>query len=132
MAFIPRDRHVQPYTLSSGTKVFVVITGPPVPVPIDYWDEINGQSVLMRTLPRVRFRTSVGLEVCLPVREAQSLEDTELSLRLANLISFDECLVQEDELSSHLKVQQIQEGYTVSIHDVTSFRGSQMSRLAHF
>lgn len=70
-------------------------------------DEVDGQSVLMRTLPFPRFRNRFRQQVSLPSWAAECLEDVEAELRNAGLIKEVEGLVQLSHTGLKFRVQHI-------------------------
>lgn len=63
-------------------------------VGVEVGDKISSQPVLMRGLPRSRFRSFLGEQLELPLGMAERLEDFETALRKAGFIGPDQMLVQ--------------------------------------
>lgn len=118
MAFVPRkNSRAEPKFLPGDLEKLVVV--PTVPVPANAYhtfitdfkafdvlnaqvrDEIDSQSVLVRTLPRQRFARFLSKKACLPVGRAECLEQFEVGLREAGFIGVGEILLQG--LSNPLK-----------------------------
>lgn len=92
----------------------VVFRWGPMPLPLSYSvpvlpdpprDEIDGEPVLMRALPRAHFRGAFGEQVSLPVGTAETLERFEQELRLVGLISKGEVLRQGAKDPTYFRVQ---------------------------
>lgn len=108
MTKIPAYRDPQSTFRRLGFQEFPVVPLVPVPTGVDtlpevlpegkrllhveVWDEIDREPVLMRTLPRSRFRDAFGDKLALPDRVAERLEDLEIGLREAGFIRDDELL----------------------------------------
>lgn len=117
---IPRKRSRQLEFLRTGRQKAIIVGGVPVPAgasapaKVDSflsrypWDEIDGQSVLMRALPRARFRGTFGDEVRLPNGTAERLEDFEAGLRDAGLLAESEILKKSHSPFLHFRVQKRQ------------------------
>lgn len=72
---------------------------------IDPRDEVSGQPVIMRAMPRSRFRNTFSEQISLPLGEAESLEQLELSLREVGFITEDQILSQRLTLPTKFVVQ---------------------------
>lgn len=87
MSQVPIYRSKKAVLARGGTHELPVVLWVPRPMTINDGDDIGGQSVLMCTLPRARFRgLSIGEEVELPLRRAIALVEFEEGLRLAGLL----------------------------------------------
>ena len=81
------------------------MTLPPIPLPAVEGDEISRQPVLMRALPRARFR-GLGLkQLVLPQGMAETLEQFEIGLRLAGFVRSNELVCQTTDGTHHFRVQ---------------------------
>ena len=71
------------------------------------WDVIDGQPVIMRALPRPRFRGPLGEKVELPDGTAKTLERFEEGLRLAGFIGPREGLRQSVKRFNSFRVEKL-------------------------
>lgn len=69
------------------------------------WDEVDGESELMRGLPRSRFRSAFGQKLSLPAGEAQRLEDFEAELHVLGLIKANQIVVDIHGDGTELRVE---------------------------
>ena len=113
MGFVPRNRSEQAMLrrqLGQDLPIVVYSWGP-VPIqpvrirPRATTDKIDCESVLMRRLPRSRFRGAFGEQVSLPVGTAETLERFEQELRNVGLVRKGEVLRQGAELKTYFRVQ---------------------------
>lgn len=95
---MPTGRNVQPVRFRLG----------------EVRDEVDGEPVLMRALPRARFRNRFREQVQLPSWAAVCLEDFEAELRNTGLVKEGEMLVQVSHSRLKFRVQKAD----VSIDDV--------------
>lgn len=118
---VPRDRHVHLKQAARRGQKAIFIGGVPIPtgqddfsflsgetvglVGVDERDEIAGQTELVRTLPRSRFRNSLSQEISLPDGVAVRLEDLEEGLRSAGFIGPGEIISQRVTTPSKFRVQ---------------------------
>ena len=71
------------------------------------WDEVASKPVVMRALPRPRFRGPLGEQVELPQGTAERLENFEKGLRLAGFIGPREGLRQSLKAFNRFRVEQL-------------------------
>ena len=76
-------------------------------LPVDVGNEVDGKPVVMRALPRARFRSALNSELVLPVGLAERLEDLEKGLRLAGFMRSDEVICQRGEGCAAFRVKNI-------------------------
>lgn len=73
----------------------------------DIWDEVRGETDVMRALPSGRFRRLLCEQAILPNRVAERLEDFEAGLRATGLVAVDEILVQSLNDPRKFRVQKV-------------------------
>lgn len=83
---------------------------PPIPLYMisfvkDYWDEIDGETVVMGALPFTRFSRADGLQVLLPLGAAKCLVDFEAGLRQAGQMGPRQRICQSLEHWSKFRVE---------------------------
>lgn len=83
---------------------------PPIPLHMisfvkDYWDEIDGETVVMGALPFTRFARADGLQVLLPLGAAKCLVDFEAGLRQSGQMSPRQRICQSLEHWSKFRVE---------------------------
>lgn len=81
-----------------------VVASGPTELASGKFSEVTGDPVLMRALPRARFRTAFFEQVVLPFGHAECLENFEQGLRLAGLVGPDQILCQGDRLGFKFRV----------------------------
>lgn len=134
MGFVPRNRPRKTMVsrqLGKGLPIAVFRWGP-VPLPPSKpvavisdppRDEIDGEAVLMRTLPRADFRGAFGEQVRLPVRTAETLERFQQELRAVGLVSEGEVFRQGAKDPSYFRVQVRDRKLSAfDIHEASSVR----------
>lgn len=127
MGLIPLNRASQAMVrrqLGEGLPVVVFRWGPVPVVPSvreATWNKIDCEAVLMRALPRSRFRGAFGEQVRLPVGTAETLERFEQELRAVGLVRENEVLRQGAKLPAHFRVQVRDRKLTsADIHEASS------------